>query len=341
VLTVDGRGVIDVLLADDEELLRAGLRMILDGEEGIRVSGEARDGVEAVNLARLQRPDIVLMDIQMPVMDGIEATRRIVSDHDGPQVLVLTTFERDDYVAASLRAGAAGFLLKNAPPDEIVAFVRSERPDLVVISPGGRRSRLLPGPTDSEQIVRHAGVATLAARAPAEGKLPQRIVLAVIDDAHAEEALGWLSRAGWLRGSEIMLVGLPVSIDRAALGTRADGEGAASEPVSADGLRRLARLAAAQARSGGVDRRLLPVGRPVEGLLALLSAMASDLVVVPKPSLGMRDELTETVCSASTVSVLVLPVSTPPRDQAHDDDRVPRDGGRRTAPAESPSQVER
>jgi DNA-binding NarL/FixJ family response regulator len=115
--------VIRVLLADDQALVRAGFRMILKAEPGIEVVGEAGDGSEAVALARDLAPDVVLMDVRMPVMDGIEATRRIVDGEEAPRVLVLTTFDLDEYVYEALRAGASGFLLKDAPEDRLVAGI--------------------------------------------------------------------------------------------------------------------------------------------------------------------------------------------------------------------------
>jgi DNA-binding NarL/FixJ family response regulator len=116
---------IRVLLADDERLVRAGFRMILKAESDIDVVGEAADGVEAVEEARKLRPDVVLMDIRMPTLDGLQATRRILARPDGaPRVIVLTTFDRDEYVYEALRAGASGFLLKDAPEDRLVAAIR-------------------------------------------------------------------------------------------------------------------------------------------------------------------------------------------------------------------------
>ena len=116
--------MIRVLLADDQALVRAGFRMILKAEPGIEVTGEAGDGAEAVALARELSPDVVLMDVRMPILDGIEATRRIVDGDDAPRVLVLTTFDLDEYVYEALRAGASGFLLKDAPEDQLVAGIR-------------------------------------------------------------------------------------------------------------------------------------------------------------------------------------------------------------------------
>lgn len=115
---------IRVLIADDQALIRSGFAMILSVEPDIAVVGQASTGAQAVALAASLRPDVVLMDVQMPVMDGIEATAAIVAA-DAAKVLILTTFDRDDYLFAGLTAGASGFLLKNADPDELVAAVRT------------------------------------------------------------------------------------------------------------------------------------------------------------------------------------------------------------------------
>ena len=122
--------MISVLIADDERLVRAGFRRILDDEEDISVVAEAADGEEAVVLAGEVRPDVVLMDMRMPVVNGIEATRRIVVDESAPRVLVLTTFDLDEYVYSALQAGASGFLLKDAPEEQLLAAIR-------VVSAGG------------------------------------------------------------------------------------------------------------------------------------------------------------------------------------------------------------
>ena len=116
--------MIRVLLADDQALVRAGFRMILTAEPGIEVAGQAADGSEAVALARELAPDVVLMDVRMPVMDGIEATRQIVEGEVSPRVLVLTTFDLDEVVYDALRAGASGFLLKDAPEERLVTAIR-------------------------------------------------------------------------------------------------------------------------------------------------------------------------------------------------------------------------
>jgi DNA-binding NarL/FixJ family response regulator len=117
---------ISVLLADDQDLVRTGFRLILEAEDDLQVVGEAGDGEQAIAAVRRRQPDVVLMDIQMPRLDGIAATRRIAEDAGvRTRVVILTTFEQDDYVFEALRAGASGFLLKNAPPEQLVQAVRT------------------------------------------------------------------------------------------------------------------------------------------------------------------------------------------------------------------------
>jgi DNA-binding NarL/FixJ family response regulator len=117
---------LSVLIVDDQALVRAGFRMILDAEEGIDVAGEAADGREAVEEARRLRPDVVLMDVRMPEVDGIEATRQLLADGGvDAKVVMLTTFDMDEYVYDALRAGASGFLLKDVPPEQLVAGIRA------------------------------------------------------------------------------------------------------------------------------------------------------------------------------------------------------------------------
>jgi DNA-binding NarL/FixJ family response regulator len=123
-----------VLIVDDQALVRAGFRKLLESAPGIEVVGEAEDGLQAVELAARRAPDVVLMDIRMPGVDGIEATRRIAQrPHPEARVLILTTFGLDDYVFASLRAGASGFMLKDAPPEELLSAI-------AVVARGGCRS---------------------------------------------------------------------------------------------------------------------------------------------------------------------------------------------------------
>ena len=126
---------ISVLLADDQPLLRRGFRMILEAEGDLIVAAEAADGEEAIDLARRHAPDVVLMDIRMPGVDGIEATQRIAAADTHVRVLVLTTFDLDEYAFGALRAGASGFLLKDVRPAELVAAIRTVAAGDAVISP--------------------------------------------------------------------------------------------------------------------------------------------------------------------------------------------------------------
>jgi DNA-binding NarL/FixJ family response regulator len=144
---------LSVLIVDDQALVRAGFRMILDAEEDIEVAGEAADGVDAVAEALRLKPDVVLMDVRMPQVDGIEATRRLLgTDGVDTKVVMLTTFDMDEYVYDALRAGASGFLLKDVPPEQLVAGIRAVAQGDALLAPSitrrssrsssaGRRSR--------------------------------------------------------------------------------------------------------------------------------------------------------------------------------------------------------
>jgi DNA-binding NarL/FixJ family response regulator len=127
--------MIRVLLADDQELVRDGFRMILSAQADVEVVGEASDGDEAVELARRLRPDVVLMDIRMPGTDGIEATRTLLADRSDMRVLILTTFDHDEYVYEAFRAGASGFLLKDVPRAQLVSAVRTVASGAELLSP--------------------------------------------------------------------------------------------------------------------------------------------------------------------------------------------------------------
>jgi DNA-binding NarL/FixJ family response regulator len=133
--------MITVLLADDQALVRAGFRALLDAEPDIEVVGEASDGAHAVRLAAQARPDVILMDIRMPGMDGLEATRRIAADpaQAGVRIVILTTFELDEYVFEALRSGAAGFLVKDTEPVELVRGVRAVAAGDALLSPSVTR----------------------------------------------------------------------------------------------------------------------------------------------------------------------------------------------------------
>ncbi len=139
---------VGVLIADDDPLVRMGLALMFRGAPDLTVVAEAGDGREALELTTRHRPDVVLMDIRMPVMDGLTATEAIRSRPGAPEVIVMTTFDADDHVLRALRAGAAGFLLKDTPPAEIVAAVRQVRMGNPVLSPAVTR-RLLARVTDS------------------------------------------------------------------------------------------------------------------------------------------------------------------------------------------------
>jgi len=151
---------IRVVLADDQDLVRTGFRMILESEPGITVAGEAADGDQAVQVAARLRPDVVLMDIQMPVLDGLAATGRILRATPDVRVLMLTTFEREDYIFEALQAGASGFLLKNAPPEDLIRAVQVVAEGDALLAPSVTRrvlARLAEAPVrvDLDQQLRH------------------------------------------------------------------------------------------------------------------------------------------------------------------------------------------
>ena len=148
---------IRLLLADDQELVRMGFRMVLDAQPDMQVVGEVGDGAAAVELAA--QADVVLMDIRMPRMDGVEATRRIVASGAAAKVLVLTTFDLDEYVHTALKAGAGGFLLKDAGPAELLAAIRAVHQGDSVVAPSATRrllERFLPGLPDEHEPLRSA-----------------------------------------------------------------------------------------------------------------------------------------------------------------------------------------
>jgi DNA-binding NarL/FixJ family response regulator len=178
-----------VLLADDQELVRAGLEMIIDSSDDLEVVGQAGDGEQAVALARRLEPDVVLMDVRMPSMDGIEATRRIVRQRRGdtPRVLMLTTFDLDEYVFGAFKAGASGFLVKDAPREQIVEGITAVAAGEALASPSVTR-RLIerfadaPGPAarppELEQLTpREHEVLELMARGFSNTELAEHLYL--------------------------------------------------------------------------------------------------------------------------------------------------------------------
>jgi DNA-binding NarL/FixJ family response regulator len=132
---------IRVLLVDDQAMVRAGLRMIVEAEPDMEVAGEAEDGLSAISGVINLQPDVVLMDIQMPAMDGLEATRRILDSENrtNTRVLILTTFERDEYIFKALSLGASGFILKNAPPEDLITAIRTVAEGNALLAPSVTR----------------------------------------------------------------------------------------------------------------------------------------------------------------------------------------------------------
>ncbi|PRX99790.1 response regulator transcription factor [Allonocardiopsis opalescens] len=181
--------MIRVLLADDQTLVRAGFRSILDGEDDIEVVAEAGDGAQAVERAREHRPDVVLMDVRMPALDGLEATRRIVADQRLAEVrvIILTTFELDDYVYGALRAGASGFLVKDTEPTELIHGVRVVARGDALLAPSvtrrlisefaGRLRRPDPSPRLNALTEREREVMALVAAGLSNDEIAARLVL--------------------------------------------------------------------------------------------------------------------------------------------------------------------
>lgn len=180
--------MISVVIADDEALIRTGLRAIIEAEPDLTVTGEAADGAEVVPLARRLRPDLVLMDVRMPAVDGIQATRHLVETlPDPPKVLVVTTFENDDHVYDALRAGASGFLLKRARPDELVQAIRTVVAGESLLFPAAIRrlaARRPPGPAaarlEAAQLTeREAEVLALMARGLSNAEIAGQLTVSL------------------------------------------------------------------------------------------------------------------------------------------------------------------
>jgi DNA-binding NarL/FixJ family response regulator len=183
--------MIRVLLADDQELVRAGFQALLDAQDGIEVVGSAADGREAVELARKLKPDVILMDIRMPVLDGIQATREIASDRrlDGVRIVILTTFELDEYVFDAIRAGAAGFLVKDTKPAALIEAVRIVADGEALLSPSvtrrliaefAARAKQPPSSAALEELTdREREVMALAAGGLSNEQIAERLVVSI------------------------------------------------------------------------------------------------------------------------------------------------------------------
>jgi DNA-binding NarL/FixJ family response regulator len=178
-----------VLLADDQELMRMGFRMVMDTQPDLEIVGEASNGVEAVEATRILSPDVVLMDVRMPELDGVEATRQIVAWQSSARIVILTTFDLDEYVYAALRAGASGFLLKDAPPGDLLAAIRAVASGDAVVAPSITRRLLssyahrLPAPAVAEDermallTAREREVLLEVARSLSNAEIARRLVL--------------------------------------------------------------------------------------------------------------------------------------------------------------------
>lgn len=181
-----------LLLADDQELMRMGFRMVIDTQEDLEIVGEASNGVEAVEATRTLDPDVVLMDVRMPEMDGVQATRLIAKSDSNARIIILTTFDLDEYVYSALRAGASGFLLKDAPPDQLLLAIRAVASGDAVVAPSVTRRLLenyahrLPAAELSERAEderlelltsREREVLLLLARSLSNAEIAQRLVL--------------------------------------------------------------------------------------------------------------------------------------------------------------------
>ena len=177
---------IRVLIVDDQSMVRAGFRMLLSGEQDIEVVAEARDGLDAVAKAARLDPTVILMDIRMPELDGLEATRRIIAANDAARILILTTFGLDEYVYEALRAGASGFVLKDDPPEQLIGAVRTVAAGDALLSPAitkrvikqfTRIPRLVPPKELDELTARELDILRLIADGLSNAEIGQRLYI--------------------------------------------------------------------------------------------------------------------------------------------------------------------